>query len=295
MKTSRKPIWIRSQLAAGTAAAAVSLAVEKYGLNTVCREAACPNKGECWKKNEVTFLILGRSCTRNCRFCNVEEARTTPAVSAGEPARIAKALRELGIGYAVITSVTRDDLPDQGSGHFAKTTREIKKRTSALVELLIPDFRGRKELIRRVLCSRPDVIGHNVETVERLYRKIRPGSSYKTSLVTLATLKKESADIAVKTSLMAGLGETEEELLEAAAQAKEAGADIFYLGQYLQPGPRHCPVNRFYSPGEFRDLGRKIKDLGFSVVLSGPLVRSSYKARESFDEWRKTTAAAERA
>jgi lipoyl synthase len=288
LKTSRKPFWIRSQLAAGTAATAVSRAVEKYGLNTVCREAACPNKGECWKKNEVTFLIMGRSCTRNCRFCNVEEARTPPAVSAGEPAKIAKALMELGISYAVITSVTRDDLPDQGSGHFAKTTREIKKKTSALVELLIPDFRGRKELIARVVDSRPEVIGHNMETVERLYRKIRPGSSYKTSLATLATLKKESGNIAIKTSLMAGLGEKREELLEAAAQAKEAGVDIFYLGQYLQPGPKHSPVKKYYHPEEFRDLGKKIKNLGFSVVLSDPLVRSSYRARESFWKWKKT-------
>lgn len=290
-KTSilKKPFWIRSKITVSENFRRISHIVQKYGIYTVCQEAACPNKHQCWDQNDVTFLIMGDTCTRNCHFCNVEDQKNPGKVDPKEPEKIAKAVEALGIDYIVITSVTRDDLPDFGSSHFASTVSWIKKNKNVSVEVLIPDFHAKEDLVQKIILSGPEVIGHNMETVERLYKTIRPSSSYSATMKVLNILKKHRKNTAIKTSLMVGLGETEKEILREASRAKDAGIEILYLGQYLRPSKKHIPVNRYYSPQEFQDLGKEIKMLGFSAVLAGPLVRSSYKAKESYLRYRKKT------
>ncbi|MCK5707430.1 MAG: lipoyl synthase [Candidatus Aureabacteria bacterium] len=285
-KYLRKPDWIRSNLILSEKAGAILKMLKKKGLHTVCQEASCPNKGTCWNNNDITFLVMGPHCTRNCKFCNVES--TFPdKLNLNEPSLISDVINQLKSDYSVITSVTRDDLEDYGCSHFVNIIKTIKKNCNTAIELLIPDFKTKKEFLSNIINENPDVIGHNIETVERLYPETRPNTTYDKTLKVIKLLKMNQNKIAVKSSLMVGLGETIQEILTTAQQVKNAGADIFYLGQYLQPSPKHIPVKKYYHPDEFNSLEKKIKKLGFSVVLAGPLVRSSFKAKESYLKYKE--------
>lgn len=253
-------------------------------LHTVCEEAHCPNSTECWGRRTTTFMILGDLCTRSCRFCAVRSARQGRPVDPEEPARLAEAVRRLGVKYVVVTSVDRDDLPDGGAGHFARCVRAIRELSpESRVEVLIPDFNAELEPLREVVQSRPDVIGHNVETVERLQRRLRdPRASYRTSLEVLEKVKRLNPSIRTKSSLMVGLGELQAEVLETLRDLRARGVEIVTIGQYLQPSRRHIPVAEYIRPEVFERFKVMAEELGFSHVYSGPLVRSSYHAAELF-------------
>jgi len=267
--------------------AEVRALVHKLGLNTVCAEASCPNRGECWGDKHVTFIILGQMCSRGCLFCDVAAGLPEPTDSA-EPRRVAEAVKELGMRYAVITSVTRDDLDDGGAGQFVRTAEEIGGLSSEVrVEFLIPDFGGEKDLIRAAAFSGAVVVGHNMEMPESLYGKIRPDSVYRRSLDTLrglSTARDDGARIFVKSSMMLGMGETAGEVRNAVKEIKGAGVDIMYFGQYLSPSEKHWPVRKYYTPEEFMDLEAYARGLGFAFVLAGPMVRSSYRAEKAYLE-----------
>lgn len=285
--TIRRPAWIRAKAGMDAAHAEVMALVRELGLNTVCAEASCPNRGECWGDKHVTFIILGRVCSRGCLFCDVAAGAPEPLDSA-EPRRVAEAVKELGMRYAVITSVTRDDLDDRGAGHFIKTAEEIRGLSPEVrVELLVPDLGGKRELIRAVAFSNAAVVGHNIEMPGSLYKKIRPDSDYRRSLDTLrgvGAAKDDGANIFVKSSIMLGMGETAGEVRRTVKDIKDAGADIMYFGQYLSPSERHWPVKKYYTPGEFGDLEAYARGLGFGSVLAGPMVRSSYRAEKAYLE-----------
>jgi len=269
-----KPPWIRARVGQGAAEQATRERLRRHGLHTVCEEANCPNRGVCWACGRATVLILGDRCTRSCRFCNVTK-RPACAPDPGEPIRVAGAVRESGLREVVVTSVTRDDLPDGGAALWAETVREIRAAApDVLIEILTPDFLGDPAALDRVIAARPDVFGHNLETVPRLYPVARPQADYQRSLAVLA--RAAAAGLIVKTSLMLGMGETEEECAAALADARAAGCAIFYAGQYLRPSPRHLPVARYVTPGEFERLRRAADDAGFSFAACAPLVRSSY-------------------
>jgi len=280
-----RPDWIRAKAFWGKNSGEVRDVLEELGLNSVCAEAACPNKSECWEARHVTFMILGDVCTRGCRFCNIEGG-SPGAPDLCEPRNVARAVKRLGTKYAVITSVTRDDLKDRGAGQFARTVGEIKTEApGTLVELLIPDLGADPGLLREVAFSGAEVIGHNIEIPEVLYGDVRPEADYRRSLDALNILsasKAEGADILVKSSIILGLGEAEEDILKTLEDLKAAGADIVYMGQYLSPSVRHWPVKRYYSPEEFRSLGETAGRMGFGAVCAGPLVRSSYRAYEAY-------------
>jgi lipoic acid synthetase len=245
-----------------------------HGLHTVCEEAACPNMGHCWAQGRATILILGDRCTRGCRFCNVDKRPVLPP-DPGEPERVAAAVRETGLKEVVITSVTRDDLPDGGAALWAATVRAVREAMpDVLVEVLVPDFGGDPGAIDTVIQTRPAVFGHNLETVPRLYARVRPEADYTRSLNVLR--QSAAAGLATKTSLMLGLGETMEEVQAVMRDARAAGCGIFYAGQYLQPTPRHEPVARYLDPSEFDTLRDTAHALGFTRVASAPLIRSSY-------------------
>lgn len=250
------------------------------GLNTVCQSAKCPNIGECYKRRTATFLILGKNCTRGCAFCGIEkQAPETP--DSAEPSKIAAAVKELGLSYSVITSVTRDDLKDGGANHFAQTVAEIKKLLpETKVEVLVPDFMGKKELVDTVLNAKPDVFSHNLETVPSLYQKVRCGADYKRSLEVLRHAKEKG--FKVKTGIMLGLGEDSAEVLETIKDISAAGADILTIGQYLAPTKRHYPVIKEYSDEEFKAFEKMAVDNGIKQAVSGRYVRSSYLAEEHF-------------
>ncbi|MFH1665869.1 MAG: lipoyl synthase [Candidatus Omnitrophota bacterium] len=282
-----RPAWIRGRVSWNENTARVCGILKKRNLNTVCAEAACPNKGECWGRGHVTFMVLGGTCTRGCYFCNVNSGiPLAPDVS--EPENIAEALRESGAEYAVRTSVTRDDLEDRGAGHFADTVRAVMAKTpGTVVELLIPDLDADRRLLERIAYSGAEVIGHNIEMPERLYEHIRPRADYRRSLKTLRVLndlRTGRADMFLKSSLIIGLGESEEEILGTLEDLKRAGVDIVYIGQYLSPSPKHWPVKKYYTPEEFDSLAKKAGELGFPAVCAAPMVRSSYRARESYLE-----------
>jgi lipoic acid synthetase len=248
------------------------------GLNTVCQSAKCPNIGECFKNKTATFLILGKNCTRNCDFCAVEKYSPEP-VDTDEPSKVAKAIKELDLYYSVITSVTRDDLPDGGARHFAKTVNEIKSvLPNAKVEVLIPDFLGKTELVDIVLTAKPDIFSHNLETVPYLYDKVRKGAEYKRSLKVLKHAK--NAGFKVKTGIMLGLGETEEQIFETIRDVKNVDIDILTIGQYLVPTKKHYPVIKEYSQEEFQKIKCFAVSLGIKQVVSGRYVRSSYLVQE---------------
>lgn len=248
-------------------------------LETVCESAKCPNRSECWSHQTATFMILGNVCTRPCGFCSVPRGKTE-ALEADEPARVAEAAERLGLSYVVITSVTRDDLPDGGAEHFYECVLAVRERTGAQVEVLTPDFRGNRAAIHRVIESRPDVFNHNTETVPRLYHRVRRNAVYQRTLDLLKQVKDERPDMPTKSGLMLGLGETMEEVLQTCADLRAVGCDMLTLGQYLQPTPQHLPVERYVPPAEFEEYGRLTRAMGFQMVASGPFVRSSYHAGE---------------
>jgi lipoic acid synthetase len=251
-------------------------------LHTICQSALCPNIGKCFTAGTATFLILGDVCTRRCTFCAVEKGEPKP-VDKTEPKHLLEAVNKLELAYAVITSVTRDDLPDGGASQFARTVSLLReKATDTTVEVLVPDFRGSEAAIRAVVDSSPQVINHNMETVPRLYSEVRPGADYTRSLRLLYTVKKLSPAIITKSGLMLGLGESRDEVTEVMSDLREADCDLLTIGQYLQPSPSHHPVVRFITPEEFaeyEDIGR---EMGFAEVASSPLVRSSYRAAELY-------------
>jgi lipoic acid synthetase len=278
-----KPPWLRVRLPAGGAYQEVNHLLAGLGLHTVCQEAQCPNKGECFHARTATFLILGDVCTRGCRFCVVAKGQPKP-LDSDEPERVAKAVAALNLRYAVITSVTRDDAPDGGATIFADTVRAIRRRVPGCkVEVLIPDFQGLDEALRAVMDARPDVLNHNLETVPRLYATARPGADYARSLRLLRRAKELSPDGRTKTGLMLGLGETLNEVRAVMADLVAVGCDLLTLGQYLQPSHAHLPVERYVPPEEFATLARVGEALGLRHVEAGPLVRSSYHAREQVE------------
>jgi len=248
-------------------------------LETVCASAKCPNRTECWSQRTATFMILGNVCTRPCGFCSVPKGKTEP-LEADEPARVAEAAARLGLKHVVITSVTRDDLPDGGAEHFFQCVQAVRQRTGSAVEVLTPDFLGNRQAILRVVQAAPEVFNHNTETVPRLYHRVRRNASYRRTLDLLALVKQAAPGIFTKSGLMLGLGETLDELLEVLADLRGVGCDLLTLGQYLQPTPAHLPVERYVPPDEFAEIGRLARGLGFRMVASGPFVRSSYHAAE---------------
>ena len=276
----KKPEWLKIKYSE-TALSEVALLMNELSLNTVCKEAACPNLCECYKKGTATFMILGRHCTRNCRFCNVESAVPSP-VDPNEPAHVAEAVQKLGLKYAVITSVTRDDLPDEGSAHFAKTITAIRSVCPGVkIEVLIPDMHAKEALLDTVLQAAPDVLNHNVETIERLYAKVRPQAEYKRSLRVLAYAKERYPDVITKTGIMVGLGETEDEVLKLMDDVREVNCDIMTVGQYLRPSAAHLEVSEYITPEQFATYKKIGLEKGFRFVASAPFVRSSYNAAEA--------------
>ena len=252
-------------------------------LNTVCEAARCPNKSECYAKNTATFLIMGNNCTRNCRFCNISCAKPEP-LNELEPKKVADAVQKLGLSYVVITSVTRDDLPDGGAQHFANVIKEVRELSpDAKIEVLTPDFQGRKESIDIVINAAPDVFNHNIETVPSLYKKARPQASYQRSLDFLNYIKQNS-NILTKTGLMVGLGETKEELIRTFEDLAKIKCDIVTIGQYIAPTKEHLEVARFYEPYEYDELAKIAQQIGIKHTFFSPLTRSSYKAYEVFNE-----------
>lgn len=260
-----------------------SSVIEDLRLETVCESAKCPNRTECWSQQTATFMILGNVCTRPCGFCSVPRGKTEQ-VQADEPQRLAEATKRLGLKYVVITSVTRDDLEDGGAEHFYQCVKVVREETGARIEVLTPDFLGNKAAINRVIEARPDVFNHNTETVPRLYHRVRRNAEYQRTLDLLAQVKQQAPEMPTKSGLMLGLGETHEELFEVLADLRQVGCDMLTLGQYLQPSPAHLPVERYLPPDEFDEIGERARQLGFSMVASGPFVRSSYHAGEMADE-----------
>ncbi len=276
----RLPKWLKKNVPKGNANHFTDRLLEELRLTTVCEEAKCPNRMECYSQNTATFMILGSVCTRPCGFCSVDKGKTQP-LEADEPDRVAEASLRLGLKHVVITSVTRDDLPDGGAEHFYQSVLAVRAKTGAAVEVLTPDFLGKPGAVERVVEAAPEVFNHNTETVPRLYREVRGRKSdYRWTLALLRRVKELNPAIKTKSGLMLGLGETREELLDVLADLIEAGVDMLTLGQYLQPTPEHLPVVRYVTPEEFVELGAAAKAMGFASVSSGPFVRSSYHARE---------------
>ena len=251
-------------------------------LNTVCEGARCPNKSECYSRNTATFLIMGNVCTRNCRYCNIGTAKPEP-LDLDEPKHVAEAVKELGLKYAVITSVTRDDLPDGGAEHFKNCIDEIRKICDAKIEILTPDFRGKKEALGLIIQAHPEVFNHNIETVKSLFKTARPQGSYEHSIQVLKYVK-ENSDIITKSGLMVGLGEGVNKIEETLIDLKNAGVDIVTIGQYIQPSKAHLPVAKYYTLEEFESLRKLAEKIGFKNYQIDPLVRSSYKASISWQE-----------
>ncbi len=278
-QTHRKPPWLKKRLPTGPAYENVKRLIGKDRLHTVCQEAKCPNIWECFSQRTATFLIMGSRCTRDCRFCSVAQGPTGPP-DAAEPARVAAAARQMGLKYVVITSVTRDDLPDGGAVFFAQTIAEIQRQIpAAMIEVLIPDFQGDAHALKIVLNARPDVLNHNIETVPRLYARVRPQARYSRSLQLLRRVRKINPGLVTKSGLMLGLGESAAETRSTLKDLAHAGCHILTLGQYLQPSKAHLAVERFVAPEEFERWRKIAIEMGFLEVASGPFVRSSYHAK----------------
>ena len=279
-----KPGWLKRRLPSGPAYERLRRLLQVHGLTTVCQEAQCPNQFECYAKGTATFMIMGKLCTRNCRFCAVGHSPTGPP-DPEEPVLVAEAVELMGLRYAVVTSVTRDDLADGGASFFADTIRAIKERMPAtLVEVLIPDLQGDWDGLEKILGACPDVLNHNIETVGRLYPLVRPGAAYTRSVDLLRQVKRITPKIPTKSGIMLGLGESDEELFATMGDLLAAGCDILTLGQYLQPSPAHLPVERYVPPDEFQSLQAKAMKLGFAGVAAGPFVRSSYQAEKLYKQ-----------
>jgi len=276
-----RPAWLRAPAPVGENYRDLKSLIEGLGLHTVCESAACPNVGECWNHRTATFMILGNVCTRRCGFCAVQKGAPL-AVDYDEPHRVAEAVAKMGLRFAVITSVNRDDRSDGGAELFALTIRAIRERVPGCgVEVLVPDFQGSHAAMDIVMAAAPDVLNHNTETVPRLYRQVRLGARYERSLDMLAYAKSVSPQTPVKSGLMLGLGETNDEVLSVMRDLRAHHVDILTLGQYLRPSPKHLPIVRYVPPAEFADLRRTGYEMGFAHVESGPLVRSSYHAADS--------------
>jgi lipoic acid synthetase len=272
----RKPPWIKTRLRTGPEYTELKKLVRREGLHTVCEEAGCPNIFECWEDREATFLIGGDQCTRRCDFCQIATGKPGP-LDTDEPRRVAESVATMGLRYATVTGVARDDLPDGGAWLYAQTAREIHQAIPGCgVELLIPDFNASPEQLAEVFSARPEVLAHNVETVPRIFRSIRPGFRYERSLRVLTMAR--AADLVTKSNLILGLGERRDEISAAMSDLYAAGCDLLTITQYLRPSPRHHPVDRWVPPEEFDELAEEAAEIGFAGVQSGPLVRSSYRA-----------------
>jgi lipoyl synthase len=282
----RKPPWIKTRLRTGPAYTELKDLVQDEGLHTVCEAAACPNIFECWEDREATFLIGGDQCTRRCDFCQIDTGKPA-GLDRDEPRRVAQSVATMGLRYATVTGVARDDLDDEGAWLYAETVRQIHALNPGCgVELLAPDFSGRPELLRQVFDAAPEVFAHNVETVPRIFRRIRPGFRYDRSLDVIDAAR--AAGLVTKSNLILGMGETPAEVEQTMSDLREAGCDLLTITQYLRPSERHHPVERWVEPDEFDTLGRQALELGFLGVMSGPLVRSSYRAGRLY---RQATAA----
>ena len=278
----KKPNWIRSKLINSKEFFLTKTIVNKNNLVTVCQEANCPNISECWSKRHATFMIMGDTCTRACAFCDVKTGKPGK-LDEFEPAKISQAVKKLNLKHVVITSVDRDDLEDGGSNHFFKVIKQIRKTNqNTTIEVLTPDFLRKGDAYKKVLDANPDVFNHNIETVPSLYLKVRPGSRYFSSLELLKNAKKINKKIFSKSGIMVGLGEKKDEILQVMDDLKAADVDFLTIGQYLQPSVKHFPLDRYYDPKEFDELGTIAKSKGFLLVSSSPLTRSSYHADEDF-------------
>ncbi|MDZ5725411.1 lipoyl synthase [Acetobacterium carbinolicum] len=278
----KKPEWLKVNYNK-EAVEEVSRLMAKLKLNTVCKEANCPNLGECYKKRTATFMILGNICTRHCRFCNVGSG-VVEAVDPNEPQHLAEAVKELDLKHVVITSVTRDDLADGGASHFANTIKAVRKLNPGVtVEVLIPDLQGVSEHLDIVIAANPDVINHNVETVREFYPEVRPEADYDRSMQVLLYVKTKAPQIKTKTGIMVGLGETDEQVFKVMDDSLKAGCDIFTIGQYLQPSPQHIKVKAYVTPEKFEEYKKIGEAKGFHYIASSPLVRSSYRAEEALE------------
>ena len=282
IKTSKRtprPEWLKVRLPSGEGYTNTKQIVARFELNTVCEDARCPNMAECWGNGTATFMILGDICTRSCGFCNVKTGKPV-GLDFDEPRRVANAIEAMGIDYAVITSVNRDELPDGGASLFAETIKQIRRRSpQCTIEVLIPDFKGDHGSLLTLLKAKPDVLNHNIETVPRLYTEVRPQADYDQSLELIQRAKKAGA--VTKSGMMVGLGERTDEVLKVMEDLKSYGCDIATIGQYLQPSKKHLPVDRFVHPIEFAEYKAYGYVLGFKIVESGPLVRSSYHAENA--------------
>ncbi|MFC1693227.1 lipoyl synthase [Candidatus Latescibacterota bacterium] len=278
-----KPPWLKKKISFGSTYFNVQTILKKSKLNTVCMESLCPNRGDCYSQGTATFLILGDRCTRTCRFCSISHGPPKP-IDPLEPLRVAETTGCLNLNYVVITSVTRDDLPDGGAKHFAETIREIKaKSPQACVEVLIPDFQGSYEALRVVVEAKPNVLGHNIETVPRLYSTIRPGADYFGSLKLLKHIRELDDNVFTKSGIMLGLGETPDEITKVLADLFAVECSILTIGQYLQPHENSFPVQRYIAPEEFIQWQNIAHDMGLSEVVAGPFVRSSYNAEDIYE------------
>lgn len=291
-----KPTWIRTRARTGPAYTGLQALVQREGLHTVCQEAGCPNIFECWEDREATFLIGGDQCTRRCDFCQIDTGKPA-AFDRDEPRRVAESIVTMDLNYATITGVARDDLSDGGSWLYAETVRQVHAMTSDRpggatgVELLIPDFDGVPEQLAEVFSARPEVLAHNVETVPRIFRRIRPGFRYERSLSVITQARQ--AHLVTKSNLILGMGETRDEIHQALQDLHDAGCELITITQYLRPTPRHHPVARWVEPQEFQELQHEAEEIGFAGVMSGPLVRSSYRAGRLYQravECREQTA-----
>ncbi|NIM99066.1 MAG: lipoyl synthase [candidate division Zixibacteria bacterium] len=276
----RRLRWLKVRTSWGENYRRIKSLLSRFDLHTVCQEANCPNISRCFEEGTATFLILGAICTRGCKFCDVKRGVPHP-VDQDEPRRVAEAVKELKLEYTVITSVTRDDLPDRGASIFAQTIREIRQVVpDCKIEVLIPDLSGSFECLRIIVEAKPNVLNHNMETVRRLYPRVRRGADYQRSLDLLRNVKRIDADLITKSGVMLGLGESGEEVLELMNDLRNVGCELLTIGQYLSPSEEHLPVNRFYHPDEFAELKKTGEKMGFAHVESGPLARSSYHAKE---------------
>ncbi len=289
----RKPSWIKTRLRTGPEYLSLQQLVKDEGLHTVCQEAGCPNIFECWEDREATFLIGGEQCTRRCDFCQIDTGRPDP-LDTDEPRRVGESVRTMGLRYATITGVARDDLDDEGAWLYAETIRQVHELNPGCgVEILVPDFHARPELLQQVFDAAPEVFAHNLETVPRIFRRIRPAFTYERSLDVISQAR--AAGMITKSNLILGMGETIAEVHGALTDLREAGCDLLTITQYLRPTVRHHPVERWVEPAEFEALGGVAREIGFLGVMSGPLVRSSYRAGRLFREAQDARAGAESA
>ncbi len=284
MEYKKKPEWLRIKLGNYKNSNYVEKTLKEFNLNSVCEEANCPNRAECFSKKTATFMILGRNCSRNCRFCDVTFGNMT-AVDKEEPINLAKATKKLGLKHVVITSVTRDDLDDGGAFQFVEVIKEIRKESvETSIEVLIPDLQGDIEALKTIVKEKPEIINHNVETIKRLYKDVRPSAIYERSLEVLDNVKKIDKSVYTKSGIMVGLGEEKEEIIQVMKDLRKVNCDFLTIGQYLQPSKNHYPVKEYVNPSLFEEYEKIGLELGFIAVASAPLVRSSYNALDMFNK-----------